>query len=221
MPSQKIELHWVLSANAIERRFNIKHQTVTEDPEMTSTMVKVQCGECGKLTKAEQTEVDEGDPVYCTDCLVYTNCGQCGDQLVLNRSKFESVARDPVCLDCAGDLHTSSNHRPIIQPGNDKGIITKYLALTTGGLAVVFTVMGFINPVMFFVGLLTGIFAISLGVWYVWKAEVIHEIWIAGGIAALSGISMVVSVLIYSDIGIAQVLILVASGSVFLKHAIN
>lgn len=205
----------------MERRVIIKPRTVIEYSEMASTMVNVQCGGCGKLTKAKQTEIEKGDPVYCTDCLVYTNCGLCEDQLVLNQSKFETLARNPVCLDCSEGVSTSSPYWPIIQPGNGKGTLSKYSAIITGGFAVVFTLMSVAYPVMLLVGPLTGVCALSFGLWHVWKAEIIHEIWIAGSIATLSGISLVISVFYYSQASTGQVLLLIASGFVFLKHAIN
>lgn len=76
---------------------------------MTSTMVNVQCADCGNMTTASQDRIESSGQLYCSECLVYTNCLYCGQQLVLNRTTFEEVDRNPLCIDCHDEPTASHN----------------------------------------------------------------------------------------------------------------
>jgi len=53
------------------------------------------------MITATRKEAEENDKLYCSDCLVYTNCEICGDRLKLGQDRFIELNKMPTCVDCA------------------------------------------------------------------------------------------------------------------------
>jgi len=63
--------------------------------------VKINCYECGSEMLAPREQVNTGEPLYCTDCLVQTTCSSCGQDIRMTKEQFVEVNGDPVvCPSC-------------------------------------------------------------------------------------------------------------------------
>lgn len=70
--------------------------------------VKISCEGCGAETFAAQKQISGGGSLYCSSCLVETNCQKCGRALTLSKDKFAEVGGNPICMNCDNSGHDST-----------------------------------------------------------------------------------------------------------------
>lgn len=73
------------------------------------------CSKCRSPIQqvSDVTYSKEAGKVFCPDCIVDTNCRDCGNKLVLSIDQFSSVDGEPICKSCYQKRHTlQSRSRP-------------------------------------------------------------------------------------------------------------
>lgn len=183
---------------------------------MSPPTVKVQCAGCGDVVKSPKEEVENKSKVYCTDCLIYTNCNRCGDRLVLNKEKFQSVNQNPMCKDCH---EPKSNSNGTSKIGADISIWTKI----TGVLAIV-SLLTFVAALVSSAELAmftSGFAVVVFGTYYVWRTELVHEFWISGAITAFGIAWILLSTGRGAGVRSSQVFLILGAGYVFVNHLLD